>query len=114
MSRQARNRRRRRGGRGTRLLVIGLTAMLAALVIAVVAAVGYVVHVADEARPVASLHSLLSYGPSQVIASDGTRLGFISSDILRSPVAWEQIPANLSNATVAIEDQRFYKHHGVD
>jgi penicillin-binding protein 1A len=114
MSRQARHRRRRRGGGGTRLLVIALTGTVAALVIAVVAAVAYVVHVADEAPAVASLPSLLSYGPSQVIASDGTRLGFINSDILRSPIGWEAIPANVRNATVAIEDQRFYKHHGVD
>lgn len=28
--------------------------------------------------------------------------------------AWEQIPANLKNAFVAIEDQRFYDHRGVD
>ena len=29
-------------------------------------------------------------------------------------VPFEEIPDNLKNAAVAIEDQRFYKHHGVD
>lgn len=29
-------------------------------------------------------------------------------------VSIDQIPANLQNAFVAIEDERFYKHHGVD
>jgi penicillin-binding protein 1A len=114
MSRQARRRRRRHGGKGTRLLVITLITVATASVIGAIAAVAYVIHVADEAPPVASLRPLLSSGPSQVIASDGTRLGFINSDILRSPVTWDEIPADLRNATVAIEDQRFYKHHGVD
>ena len=40
--------------------------------------------------------------------------GFIQSDELRTPVAWSEIPADLKNATVAIEDQRFYKNDGVD
>ena len=49
-----------------------------------------------------------------MFAADGTRLGFIQSDELRTPVAWSEIPADLKNATVAIEDQRFYKNDGVD
>ena len=49
-----------------------------------------------------------------MFAADGTRLGFIQSDELRSPVSWSEIPADLKNATVAIEDQRFYKNDGVD
>ena len=57
---------------------------------------------------------VLGGGSSQVYASDGTRLGFIQSDDLRSPVAWSEIPTDLKNATVAIEDQRFYKNDGVD
>ena len=31
-----------------------------------------------------------------------------------APSRWEQIPEDLKNATVAIEDQRFYKNDGVD
>jgi penicillin-binding protein 1A len=41
-------------------------------------------------------------------------LGFIQSDELRSPVSWSEIPPDLRNATVAIEDQRFYKNNGID
>ena len=40
--------------------------------------------------------------------------GAIQSDELRTPVGWSEIPATLKNATVAIEDQRFYKDNGVD
>jgi penicillin-binding protein 1A len=94
--------------------MIGGSVLAIALVIGAIAAVGYVLKVAREAPTLGSLRPLLGGGTSQVFASDGTRLGFIQSDLLRSPVGWGEIPANLKDATVAIEDQRFYKHHGVD
>jgi penicillin-binding protein 1A len=84
------------------------------VVLGTIAAVGYVLHVAGTAPALSSLHPILSDGSTQVFAADGTRLGFIQSDDLRSPVGWNEIPADLKNATVAIEDQRFYKNDGVD
>src|SRR3712207_3019622 len=41
-------------------------------------------------------------------------LGFIQSDILRTPVTSKEIPQSLKDATVAIEDERFWSHNGVD
>ena len=41
-------------------------------------------------------------------------LGYISSDMLRTSVAGRQIPRLLREATVAIEDRRFYQHGGID
>jgi penicillin-binding protein 1A len=49
-----------------------------------------------------------------VFAADGTRLGFIQAADIRSPISASQMPANLRNATVAIEDQRFYHNNGID
>jgi penicillin-binding protein 1A len=115
MSRQARQRRRRHHSGGTaRIFLVGGGALAAALVIGAIAAVGYILSVAHSAPALSSLHPLLTGGSSQVFASDGTRLGFIQSDELRTPVGWSEIPEDLKNATVAIEDQRFYKHNGVD
>jgi penicillin-binding protein 1A len=115
MSRQARQRRRRHGGGGgARILIIGGVLLASALIIGAVAAVAYVIHVADEAPSEKSLRAIITGGSSQVFASNGERLGFIQADQLRSPVGWHEIPTNLKNATVAIEDQRFYKHDGVD
>ena len=51
---------------------------------------------------------------SVVYAADGQRLGFITADTLRTPVGRNAIPNNVRNATVAIEDRRFYSHKGVD
>ena len=115
MSRQARQRRRRRSSGGAARVLAILGAVLGtALVIGAIAAVAYVLSVARSAPALASLHPLLSGGSSQVFAADGTRLGFIQSDELRTPVGWREIPKHLKDATVAIEDQRFYKHDGVD
>jgi penicillin-binding protein 1A len=115
MSRQARQRRRRHNRAGpTRFLLIGGGVIVTGLIVGVIAAVGYVLNVAQSAPAIGSLHPIIGGGSSQVYAADGTRLGFIQSDELRSPVKWGEIPADLRNATVAIEDQRFYKNNGID
>jgi penicillin-binding protein 1A len=115
MSRQARQRRRRHNRAGpTRILLIGGGILVTALIVGVIAAVGYVLNVSQSAPAIASLHPIIGGGSSQVYAADGTRLGFIQSDELRTPIGWNEIPANLRNATVAIEDQRFYKNNGID
>jgi penicillin-binding protein 1A len=115
MSRQARQRRRRhgRGGRAKLALILGGTLLTAAL-IATLAGVSWGLKVAHSVKPVHDLKRHVTGGSSQVFASNGERLGFIQSDVLRTPVGWSAMPANLRNATVSIEDQRFYKHHGVD
>jgi penicillin-binding protein 1A len=115
MSRQARNRRRRHNHAGaTRVLLVGGGVLVAALLIGAIAAVAYVMNVVQSAPALDKLHLQLVGGTSAVFASDGTRLGFIQTDQLRTPVGWSEIPTDLKNATVAIEDQRFYKHKGID
>jgi penicillin-binding protein 1A len=95
-------------------MLVGGGILAAAVVIAVAAVVGYVLDVERSAPALASLHPIVTGGASEVFASDGTRLGFIRADQVRTPVAWSDVPTDVANATVAIEDQRFYKHHGVD
>ncbi len=115
MSRHARQRRRQHTRAGpTRILFIGLGVVVAAGAIAAIAAASYILSVTQSAPSLSSLHPIVSGGSSQVFAADGTRLGFIQSDNLRTPVGWGSIPADLKNATVAIEDQRFYQNNGVD
>jgi penicillin-binding protein 1A len=94
--------------------LIGGGVIVIALIVGVIAAVGYVLNVAQSAPAIAALKPIIGGGSSQVYAADGTRLGFIQSDELRTPISWGQMPADLKNATVAIEDQRFYKNNGVD
>jgi penicillin-binding protein 1A len=113
MSRQARKRRRTRGT-GKRALLIGVGALAVTLVVGAIGAVGYVLHVANGTPNLASRHATIGGGTSEVYAANGARLGAIQSDELRTPVGWSEIPANLKNATIAIEDQRFYKDDGID
>ena len=51
---------------------------------------------------------------SFVYAADGSELGVIPAERNRTPVSRGQISHWLPEATVAIEDRRFYQHGGVD
>jgi penicillin-binding protein 1A len=113
MSRQARKRRHRRGG-STRVIIAAAIAIAATLAVGVLAAVAFVAHVADDTRGLGSRKATIGGGTSEVYAADGARLGAIQSDELRTPVGGNEIPSALKNATVAIEDQRFYKDNGID
>ena len=90
-------------------MVVVVLAALAGL-----AAVGYVVSIAASAPPLDSLKPRDLGSQSEVRAADGTRLGFIQSNELRRPVEGDRIPKTLKDATVAIEDERYYHHKGVD
>lgn len=79
-----------------------------------IAAVGYVLSVAQSEPRLSSLKPVVSGGSSSVYAANGQRLGFIQSDALRTPIPTSQMVTYLRDATVAIEDQRFYHNDGID
>lgn len=114
MSRRERQRRRRRHHHAGRPIFLGLGVLLAGLAIAGLGAVGYVVSLAVSGPSLQSLRPINQGASSILYAADGQRLGFIQSTILRSPVASSAIPQTLKDATVAVEDRRFYQHQGVD
>ena len=51
---------------------------------------------------------------SEVLSSDGERLYYTPNPTKKEYVSIEDIPLNLQNAVVSIEDERFYNHNGVD
>lgn len=51
---------------------------------------------------------------SEVYDRNGTRMGYIKSDQNRKILPYEEMGEWAPRATVAIEDQRFYSHNGVD
>src|SRR3954451_14633891 len=115
MSRSQRNRRRRQrgGGASSKALlaasVVGIACILAGLSLVLSAGPA-----ASRAPPLASLKAKEPGENSIVYAADGQRLGVIQADGLRRHVHGAHGPTALQHATVAIEDQRFYKHKGVD
>jgi penicillin-binding protein 1A len=82
--------------------------------IAGLSVVGWVVSTAASAPAITTLKERDPGSNTEVLAADGTRLGFISADELSRPVAGNNLPKVLKDATIAIEDERFYKHQGVD
>src|SRR4051812_3242463 len=108
-------RRRQRGAHYGRWILLAVFVVLLAGAAAAGAAVTWVVRTAHSAPTLSSYVPKTRGSLSEVFASDGkTRLGYIQSDDLVQPVASNDFPKVLKQATVAIEDERFYKHKGVD
>jgi penicillin-binding protein 1A len=107
-------RRRHRGAGPGRYVLLGVLLILLVAGLAGAGVVAWVLRTANEAPPLSSLKQKDPGSISAVYAADGTRLGYIQADDLRVPVDSAKIPDVLKRATVAIEDQRFYKHKGVD
>ena len=99
-------RRKRRGGRSKVLLALGVIATVC--VIAVLSAAGYVLAIAASAPDLSELRPADKGQISVVYAANGSKLGFVQSDILRRVVPWKKIPVDMRRASVAIEDERFF------
>ncbi len=113
MTQRSRRRQRHRGGAAGKLFFIagGIFVVLAIAVIGVTSAV---LDVAAKAPSLASCKPIDKGGNSTIYAADGSKLGVIASEEARTPIAIGRIPKSLQQATIAIEDQRFYEHGGID
>ena len=108
-------RRRQQGAHYGRWILLAVFVVLLAGAGAAGAAVTWVLRTANSAPALSSLKQKNPGSLSEVFASDAkTRLGYIQSDEARTPIGIDRIPEDLQHATVAIEDERFYDHNGVD
>ncbi len=115
MSRRERTKRRSRNApRASRFIFLSLGLLFTLALLALAGAVGWVLSVANSTPNLSELKPASKGGISVVYAANGKRLGFIQSDVLRTPVPSTSIPQVMRNATVAVEDRRFYHHKGVD
>src|SRR5829696_263934 len=105
-------RRRRRGGKSKLFLALVVLALTGA--VALISVTGYVLAVAATAPALHELKPIDKGATSVIYAADGSRLGYVRSDEIRDPVSWRELPESMREAVVAIEDERFYKHKGVD
>jgi penicillin-binding protein 1A len=113
MTQRNRRRQRHRGGAGGKILFVGLGAT-ALLAIAAVGVVSWVLDVAAKAPSLAACKPVDKGGNSTLYAADGSKLGVVESEEAHAPTSIDRIPKSLQHATVAIEDQRFYEHGGID
>jgi penicillin-binding protein 1A len=111
--RQRRLQRRAHRSVGRKVL-LAVCVLFAIVGIAAASAGVWVLDVAAEAPAIDSLKPASSGESSQVFAADGTSLGYVQSTILRTQVGLGEIPKQLQEATIAIEDSNFYNHSGVD
>ena len=57
---------------------------------------------------------MIKNAPSIIVDTSEEKIGEIGSERNRKNISFEEMPDDLKNAYVAIEDERFYKHGGVD
>ena len=114
MTYRARKKHRHRSGGAAPKILLAL-GVLAAVIAIPIAAVGiWALDVAAEAPDIDDLKPIDKGENSEILASDGARLGFIRSDESRTPIDLREVPEVMQDATIAIEDERFYEHDGVD
>ena len=103
-------------GGGVLLWVGRLYLFLALIVVAsaVVATLGAYRYFAVSTPPAPDLSSYTRVAPAvtRVYAADGTKLGEFAEEF-REIVPYEQIPPQLIDAVVAIEDHQFFEHGGI-
>ena len=114
MSARARQRHRRSRSSIGKKILLGFGVVLAILGIAAGSAALWVLDIANSAPSVDTLKPIDSGENTEVFAADGSRLGFIDANIVRERVGLGEIPDQLQRATIAIEDENFYEHDGVD
>jgi penicillin-binding protein 1A len=114
MTYRQRKQRRRRRSRPGKPVFVGFAVIGTTIAIAALSAVGYVIAVAATAPALSELKPNDKGTNSVIFAADGSRLGYVKSDEIRTPIPWSEMPQDLRDATVAIEDENFYEHAGVD
>src|SRR5689334_24249066 len=113
MSARSRRRHRRTSRKKNPFLVV-LTVLGSLLALGALGSGLWLLSVYNSAPSLASLTPITKGAVSKVYAADGSLIGVIHSDKIRQPVSSASIPQDLKDATVAIEDRRFYHHGGID
>jgi penicillin-binding protein 1A len=109
------------GGRRSRLanrtasLLLVLAGVLACLLVLVL---GFAVYLDRIAKALPDLRTnpdgFIKQRTSVVYARDGSVLAEWHGEQDRTIVAYAEMPSSLRDAAVAVEDSRFYVHHGID
>ena len=112
--RRRRDRRRRDRTQSRRFVLVSVVAVVLGVLALLVAAAFTGAQAFRESCSIASLRPVSIGQNSFVYAANGTILGSIPAEKNRQPVALDQMSPLLAEATVAIEDRRFYSHDGID
>ena len=94
--------------------MLGFTVFLGVVGLALGGVAVWVLDTANSAPSIDTLKPADSGANSEVFDAEGNSLGFVQSEVLREPVELKNVPESLQQATIAIEDENFYEHDGVD
>ena len=114
MSVRSRQRHRRSNGSAGRKVFGVLFGFLSIVALAIGGGALWVLDVAASAPSIDTLKPADSGANSKVYDANGNSLGYVQSDVLRTPVDIADVPKYLREGTIAIEDENFYEHDGVD
>lgn len=92
-----------------------LIAIIGAGVIGIAAGIGVFKGIIDTAPDITNIDVSPTGFSTFIYDKNGNQTAkLVASDSNRIPVGMDKIPQNLSDAFVAIEDERFYSHNGID
>jgi penicillin-binding protein 1A len=114
MSARARQRRRSSRGSAGKKFSVAFAVVFAFIGIGLAGGALWVLDIASGAPSIETLRPADDGANSEVFDASGKSLGFVQSDVLRQPVKLRKVPESLKQATIAIEDENFYEHGGVD
>lgn len=91
------------------IAVIGLFAVLISM------GIGAFQSIIDSAPDISNIDVTPTGSATFVYDDEGNQIAkLVATDANRIPVTMDMIPEDLQHAFVAIEDERFYQHHGID
>lgn len=97
------------------ILKLSLVFILVVGIIGASAAFGMFKGIIDTAPDISNIDVSPTGFSTFIYNSEGEQTAkLVAADSNRIPVTFDQIPSNLAHAFVAIEDERFYNHNGID
>lgn len=92
-----------------------LICFVAVIVFAVFAGFGVIKGIIDSAPDISEINVVPTGYSTFVYDQEGNEIvKLVAQNSNRIPVSIDKVPKNLQNAFVAIEDERFYEHNGID
>ncbi|MCR5798836.1 MAG: PBP1A family penicillin-binding protein [Lachnospiraceae bacterium] len=97
------------------LLAVIIMAFIAISVIGICGGLGVFKGIIDTSPDITNIDVSPTGFSTFIYDSEGNQTAkLVATDSNRIPVTMDQIPDNLAHAFVAIEDERFYSHNGID
>lgn len=110
----SKSKKKKRKKKGHRILKYTFITLFMILFLAAIAGTGIVFAIIKTAPPLDKNAILSLNEPSSIYDSNGKLMDYVATDEKRTVVSYNDMPDNLKNAFISIEDERFRQHNGID